>query len=209
MTRDLAAADVEAIRLGRRNVLLLADGIAERRSTLRADEPPREPPFMPIVDARPGTPAAVAPLPSPSSGLSERHGTMWRGDWVGNFSWLRRHKAFAALPGGPMLDLSLRPCRAPRHVMTGFQPWEYESRVHAAVVVGWVHKPAALIGERPFGSGKLTATTFRLTEDPPSRDPIAATLMSVLVATATVRPDASPARRDRSVADIARPSCRR
>ena len=181
VTRNLVGADVEAIRFGRR-VLLLADGVSERRSTLRADEPPREPPFMPIVDARPGTPAA-SHHNFPFLGLSERQGTMWRGDWIGNFSWLRRHKAFAAMPGGPMLDLAFDRV-APRHVMTGFQPWEYEGRVHAAVVVGWVHKPAALIGERPFGKGKLVATTFRLTEDPPSRDPIAATLISAMVATA-------------------------
>jgi hypothetical protein len=49
------------------------------------------------------------------------------------------------------------------------------------VVVGWVHKPAAFIGERPFGLGKLVATTFRLTGDPPGHDPVAATLMRVLV----------------------------
>ena len=181
VTRDLSAADVEAIRLGRR-VLLLADGVAEPRATLRDQEPPREPPFMPIVDARPGTPAASHHY-FPFLGLAERHGTMWRGDWIGNFSWVRRHKAFTALPSDPMLDLSFDRV-APRHVMTGFQPWEYEARVHAAVVVGWLHKPAALIGERPFGSGKLVATTFRLMEDAPGRDPVATTLMSALIATA-------------------------
>ena len=181
VTRDLDAAGVEAIRLGRR-VLVLADEHGETRPTLRADEPPREPPFMPIVDARPGTPAASHHF-FPFLGLSARHGTLWRADWIGNFSWLRRHGAFAALPGSPMLDLSFDRV-APRHVLTGFQPWEYEARVHAAVVVGWVHKPAALIGERPFGAGKLVATTFRLTEDPPGLDPVAATLMRALVTTA-------------------------
>ena len=181
ITRDLDAAAVEAIRLGRR-IVVLADGGAERRPTLRADEPPREPPFMPIVDRRAGTPAASHHY-FPFLSLHERHGTMWRADWIGNFSWLRRNGAFASLPGGPMLDLSFDRV-APRHVMTGFQPWEYETRVHGAVVVGWVHKPAALVCERPFGAGKLVATTLRLTQDPPGADPVAATLMRALVETA-------------------------
>ena len=68
--------------------------------------------------------------------------------------------------------------------MTGFRTWEYEARVHAAVVVGWVHKPAAIVGERPFGKGRMVATTFRLTLDAPDHDPVAATLMRALIAQA-------------------------
>ena len=181
VTRDLDATDVEAVRRGGR-VLVLADGHAARRSTLRADTAPREPPFIPVLDERPGIPAP-AHHAFPGLGLVERHGTLWRGDWIGNFPWLRRDGIFAALPGGPMLDLSFDRV-VPHHVLTGLQPWEYETRVHAGVVVGWAHKPAALACERPFGQGRLVATTFRLTEDHPGHDPVATTLMHCLVAAA-------------------------
>ena len=88
-----------------------------------------------------------------------------------------------AIPGGPLHDLGFDRV-VPRHVLTGFQPWEYAARVHAGVVVGWVHKPAVTIGERPFGQGKLTATTFRLCEDAPGADPLATTLLDALIETA-------------------------
>ncbi|MDX7951176.1 glycoside hydrolase family 2 TIM barrel-domain containing protein [Lichenihabitans sp. Uapishka_5] len=181
VTRDLDAADVEAIRQGR-HVLVLADGHTPKRPSLRADELPREPPFLPVVDARPGLPAATHHF-FPGLGLVERHGTLWRGDWIGNFSWLRRTGAFAALPGGPMLDLGFDRV-VPHHVLTGLQPWEWETRVQAGVVVGWAHKPAATLCERPFGAGRLVATTFRLMEDPAGQDPVAATLMRAIIETA-------------------------
>jgi hypothetical protein len=68
--------------------------------------------------------------------------------------------------------------------MTGFRRWEYDARIHAGLAVGWIHKPAATIVERPFGAGGLVATTFRLTQDPPGEDPVAATLLSTLLETA-------------------------
>ncbi|SEQ92875.1 Glycosyl hydrolases family 2, TIM barrel domain [Faunimonas pinastri] len=184
VARGVDADDVDAIRLGGR-MLVLADGHGRARGNLRADEPPREQPFMPIVDGRPGIPVANHHY-FPGLGLAERHGTMWRGDWISSFSWLKRTGAFADLPGGPLLDLAFNNV-APRHVLTGFQPWEYESRVHAGVVVGWIHKPAVTIGERPFGRGKLVASTFRLTESAPGEDPVAATLMAALIRTAAGR----------------------
>ena len=170
---------VEAIRAGR-HCLILADGTSG--STLRSDPLAREQPFMPIVDGDPGMPAATHHY-FPGLGLVDRHGTMWRGDWISTFGWLRRDGAFAAIPGGPLHDLGFDRV-VPRHVLTGFQPWEYEARVHAGVVVGWVHKPAVTIGERPFGKGKLTATTFRLCEDAPGADPLATALLDALIETA-------------------------
>ncbi len=180
VARGVDAADVEAIRLGRR-VLVLADGAS--RGNLRLDEAPREQPFMRVIDGRAGLPAPTHHS-FPGLGVTDRHGTMWRGDWISSFGWLDRHGPFAALPGGPLLDLSFDRV-VPEVVLTGFQPWEYESRVHAGVVVGWVHKPAATIGERWFGAGKLVATTFRLTRDAPGVDPVAATLLHALIECAT------------------------
>jgi hypothetical protein len=49
------------------------------------------------------------------------------------------------------------------------------------LVVGWVHKPVALIGEKRLGQGALIATTFRLMG---SDDPVADALLDALIAQA-------------------------
>jgi hypothetical protein len=116
----------------------------------------------------------------PTVGVHERNGTMWRGDWITSFNWLRRHGAFAHVPGGPILDLAFERV-IPHHVLTGFRPWEFESRVHAGVFVGWAHKPAAIVAERPFGRGRLVMSTFRLREDAPGFDPVASYLADALL----------------------------
>jgi hypothetical protein len=69
----------------------------------------------------------------------------------------------------------------PHHVLTGFRSFEFAGKVHAGTMVGWVHKPAALIGERQVGRGGLIASTFRLFQDPALADPVAATLFDALV----------------------------
>ena len=181
VSRALSGDDMEAMRLGAR-YLVLADGSISTNGTLRCDPVPREQPFMPVVDATPGIPAPSHHR-EPGIALHDREGTIWRGDWIAGFSWIRRRGAFARLPGGPLIDLSFDRV-VPHHVMTGFRRWEFEARVHAGVVVGWIHKPAATIVERPFGSGGLVATTFRLTRDAPGSDPVATTLLSALIETA-------------------------
>jgi hypothetical protein len=105
---------------------------------------------------------------------------MWRGDWIAGFSWVRRNGVFADLPGGPLVDLSFDRV-IPHHVMTGFRPWEYAGAVHSGIVVGWVHKPAALIAERRVGNGRLVASTFRLLNDAPLQDPVATYLFDALI----------------------------
>ncbi|MGO8484595.1 hypothetical protein AB9F39_35375, partial [Rhizobium leguminosarum] len=54
--------------------------------------------------------------------------------------------------------------------MAGLRPSEFQGRVHAGVVIGWVHKPAAFIIEKRLGRGKLGATTFRLHQEAPDGD---------------------------------------
>ena len=44
---------------------------------------------MPVVDDTPGMPRG-ADQPLPNIELVPRHGTMWRGDWIAGFSWIRR-----------------------------------------------------------------------------------------------------------------------
>jgi len=122
------------------------------------------------------------PWTVPPFTLTERDGTIWRGDWIAGFSWLRREGAFAAIPGGPIFDLSFSDV-VPHHLLTNFRPWEFGNNVHAGMVCGWVHKPAAIVGEKRVGRGGVVATTFRLTREAPGADPVAAALFDALVAT--------------------------
>lgn len=188
LTHALDAGDIARLQGGARYVVL-ADGTAKTHGNLRLDRASREQPFIPIVDETPGMPrGSEAQLPNIN--LIARHGTMWRGDWIAGFSWIRRQGAFANIPGGPLLDLSFDRV-VPHHVMTGFRAWEYGGAVHAGTNVGWLHKPAALIASRRVGRGSLVACTFRLMTDAPGADPVAAALFdAVLAQAASLQPDA-------------------
>ena len=176
----LSPADIASLQQGAR-YLVLADGTAKTHKNLRTDAAIREQPFMPIFDVVPGN-IGGPESQLPNIVLHERHGTIWRGDWIASFSWIKRHAAFAAIPGGPMLDLSFDRV-VPFHVMTGFRSWEFGGAIHAGLVVGWVHKPAATIAERRVGKGGLVASTFRLLRDAPGDDPVAAALFDALIQT--------------------------
>jgi hypothetical protein len=179
------AADVEAIKAGAR-YLILADGSVSTNHNLRVDMPDGEAPHRNMVlDGRKVRPSLDQHLPGIS--LVERDGTIWRGDWIAGFSWIRRDGPFADLPGGPIFDLSFSDV-VPHHLLTGFRPWEFGSNVHAGIVVGWVHKPAAIIGEKRVGRGGVVATTFRLTRENPGADPVASALFDALVQTARELP---------------------
>ena len=185
LTRALKQADIGALQRGRRYVVF-ADGVDKTFRNLRVERSGREQPFMAVVDDIPGLPRGPdAQLPNIA--LVPRHGTMWRGDWIAGFSWIRRDGPLAALPGGPLVDLSFDRV-IPHHVMGGFKAWEFGGPVHAGIVVGWVHKPMALIAERRVGKGGLVASTFRLFNDAALQDPVAATLFDALIglASATV-----------------------
>ena len=181
LTQGLTAGDIARLQGGAR-YLVLADGSAKTKGNLRVDERGREQPFMPVVDAMPGIPIGAEAV-LPNIGLVARQGTMWRGDWIAGFSWIRRDGAFADMPGGPLLDMSFDKV-VPHYVMTGFRGHEYAGAVQAGVVVGWVHKPAAFIAERRVGRGGLVACTFRLMTEPAGADPVAAYLFDALVKSA-------------------------
>ncbi|MCR6672081.1 glycoside hydrolase family 2 protein [Devosia ginsengisoli] len=171
-------ADVEVMKAGGR-FLILADGSVETNRNLRTDMPDGELPHRSIVaDGKTFRPSLDQHLPGIS--LVERDGTIWRGDWIAGFSWIRRDGPFANIPGGPIFDLSFSGV-VPHHLLTGFRPWEFGNNVHAGMVVGWVHKPAAIIGEKRVGRGGVVATTFRLTSEAPGADPVAAALFDALV----------------------------
>ena len=178
LTRGLTAGDIGLLQSGAR-YLVLADGIVKTQGNLRVDLRGREQPFMPIVDDVPGMPVGSEAV-LPNIGLVARHGSMWRGDWIAGFSWIRRDGEFADMPGGPLVDLSFDKV-VPHHVMTGFRGLDFAGAVQAGIVVGWVHKPAALIAERRVGRGGLVASTFRLMTEAPGVDPVAGYLFDALV----------------------------
>jgi hypothetical protein len=177
--------DVEAIKAGARYAII-ADGTVKTNSNLRTDMPAGELPHRSIVaDGLQFRPSLDQHLPGIS--LVERDGTIWRGDWIAGFSWVRRAGAFADLPGTPILDLSFSGV-VPHHLLLGFRPWEFGNNVLAGMVVGWVHKAAAIMGQKRVGRGGVVATTFRLTREAPGADPVAAALLDGVIRTAAALP---------------------
>jgi hypothetical protein len=122
----------------------------------------------------------------------ERAGTVWQGDWASSFAWLRRESAFARLPGGPLLDESFERVY-PRRIINNCNALDSHARVHAGLVVGWIHKAAALIVEGRYGAGRFALSTFRLFEDAPGADPTATLLTDALIETAMKRSLRAPA----------------
>ncbi len=179
VTHDLDAERVEAIHSGERILQI----VAKEPGRLRDDTSPRDGPMSIEIDPGAGGMTSGPYFSFPGYNLVNRHKSIWRGDWVGNFSWLRRDGVFAHVPGGPLFDLSFTDV-VPLQVMSGFRPWEFQGRVHAGVVIGWVHKPAAFIIEKRLGRGKLVATTFRLNQQAPDSDPLATALYDGLLALA-------------------------
>jgi len=133
-----------------------------------------------LVLADCGEPGAETRSLLPKIRLQPRDGTLWDGDWVSTFAWLKRSGPFARLPGGPLLDHSFDRL-FPHYVMTGFGDWDYQARVHAGLVVGWVHRPAAIIAERRYGRGNAVLNTFRIQPQTLGRDPVAAALLDSLI----------------------------
>lgn len=116
----------------------------------------------------------------PGTQVKAREGTPWHGDWASSFAWVRRQGPLADLPAGPLLDHSFDRV-IPDYVLTGFSPLDFAAHVFAGLCVGWIHKPAALIGVRRYGEGRAVLTSFRLTRDTPGADPTATTLLDALI----------------------------
>ncbi|MBF9232798.1 glycoside hydrolase family 2 protein [Microvirga alba] len=112
--------------------------------------------------------------------VKSRDGTLWRGDWASSFSWLRRAGHFAEFPGGPLLDETMDRV-LPDYVISGCNLLDFQARVFAGLVVGWIHKPVALGVERTYGRGRMVASTLRLFQDDAMADPTATTLLDSLI----------------------------
>jgi hypothetical protein len=112
--------------------------------------------------------------------VQARKGTLWAGDWASSFAWMRRSGHFARFPSGPLLDETMDRV-LPEHVISGCNLLDFQARVFAGLVVGWIHKPVALGVERSYGRGRLVASTLRLFRDAPAADPTATVLLDTLV----------------------------
>jgi hypothetical protein len=126
--------------------------------------------------------------------VRRRTGTIWRGDWASSFGWLHRPCAFSRMPGGPLLDETFDRV-LPNYIISGCNLLDFQARVHAGLVVGWIHKPVALLVERSYGKGRFVVCTFRLFRDPPGADPTATVLLDSMLALAMAQ--GSAASRDR------------
>jgi hypothetical protein len=113
--------------------------------------------------------------------VRDREGTLWQGDWASSFAWLRRSGRFSSIPGGPLIDETLDRV-IPKQVIVGCNLMDFQSRVSAGLVVGWIHRPVAISVERAYGKGRVLVSTFRLFCDPPGMDPAATSLLDLLVA---------------------------
>jgi hypothetical protein len=83
------------------------------------------------------------------------------GDWVPRFDWLRRDGAFAALPGGPMLDLAYEDLIGDL-LIDGLPAPLRPARLHSAVFAGWLQHRASTTVTVPWSAGAVTITTFKL-----------------------------------------------
>jgi hypothetical protein len=122
--------------------------------------------------------------------VRKRAGTVWRGDWASSFSWLHRPCGFSRIPGGPLLDETFDRV-LPDYVISGCNLLDFQARVHAGLVVGWIHKPVALAVERGYGNGRFVASTFRLFRDEPGADPTATVLLDSLLTLASAQGSAA------------------
>jgi hypothetical protein len=109
-----------------------------------------------------------------------RRSTPWLGDWASSFGWLARRGAFAALPGPTLMGLPFDRI-IPRHVITGFRPFEFQAGVEAGITVGWVQRPAVCLGSKSWGAGRLVMSTFAWPDDA-AADPMAAAFCDALLA---------------------------
>ncbi|HKH96202.1 MAG TPA: glycoside hydrolase family 2, partial [Beijerinckiaceae bacterium] len=116
--------------------------------------------------------------------VNERRNTLWAGDWASSFAWMRRSGQFRRLPSGPLLDETFDRV-IPEHVISGCNLLDFQARVFAGLVVGWIHKPVALGVERSYGRGRMVASTLRLFRDAPGADPTATILIDSLTELAT------------------------
>jgi hypothetical protein len=121
--------------------------------------------------------------------------------WASSFGWLHRPCSFLRVPGGPLLDETFDRV-LPKYVISGCNLLDFQARVHAGLVVGWIHKPVALVVERSYGKGRFVVSTFRLFRDPPGADPTATVLLDSLLALAMAQGSAAARDREAVISEL-------
>jgi hypothetical protein len=84
-----------------------------------------------------------------------------------------------AWPGDGILDDSFVRVM-PQLVITGFSQQRFPHSFTAGLCVGWIQKPVALKGTQHLGRGRVTVTTFCITEQP-RHDPVADMILAQLL----------------------------
>lgn len=120
----------------------------------------------------------------PVGAMRAREGTYWQGDWATSFSWLRKVGPFAHLPGEPLLGMEYAAIM-PDAVLARLPTWAMRDHCWAGLALGWVHRPAALIADIPYGRGQVTIATFNLTPKTLPGNAIAESLLAGLIQLAT------------------------
>ncbi len=123
----------------------------------------------------------------PVGHILPRAGTSWQGDWATSFSWLRKEGSFAALPGGPLLEMEYAEIM-PDAVLVGLPIWAMNAHSWAGLALGWIHKPVSLLASLPYGKGWITVSTFNLTAENVTNTVIAQGLVAGLIDLATRKP---------------------
>ncbi len=113
----------------------------------------------------------------PAGAVIPREGTPWQGDWATAFSWIKKQGAFAALPGGPLLEMEYVPVM-PDSILVGLPAWAYRTHNWAGLALGWIHKPVSLLAEMPYGRGRLVITTFKLNAQTLADDSVAQAILA-------------------------------
>ena len=112
--------------------------------------------------------------------ISPRHKKVWQGDWASTFSWVNQDRLFHDLPTCGPVDFAFAGL-TPEQVITGLGTMAFARDVHAALFVGWLHRAAAIVAERPVGRGRVLLSTFRLRRNL-TRHPLAALLLDQMLA---------------------------
>lgn len=94
----------------------------------------------------------------PFARIIERQSTIWNGDWVSTFSWLKSSFQQVASPimNKQFADIT------PDYVLTGYTQADMVEGVGAGMFVGWIHRPVTLLGFRKYHQGHIAVTTFNL-----------------------------------------------
>ncbi len=119
--------------------------------------------------------------------IRSREKNPWEGDWVSNYNWLKHEPLFDRIPrttdspfAGDLMDFQYYKV-IPNQVLLGWNGDRDFDDIFSAMVVGWVHSPAALLAQCRWGQGRLLATTLKL-ESAFGDDPVASILMQNLIA---------------------------